>query len=226
MYRKLTHMTRNILILFTFLLSYLNTKAFNSLRTEFSNSEISQNVVFNNITSKVRPIIPKIGEISRWEITLKKMVDSFESDAKVKLAIQELSINTDFMSWWSQRKDGMPNQKSLAVFEIKKESQNSINIEIAFLTFLEQARGVVATDGGAAAIVFYNVNVSRPITLVNVENSSVPLVVWSAESLYSMKFKGEYGFERAKSIQGGLIPIDEVNPYSMRFIYGIDSKQK
>lgn len=213
-------------IFFIVSLSYLNAKAFNSFKTEFSNSGTLQNVDFNKTTSKVRPIIPKIGEISRWEITLKKMVDSLESDAKVKLAIQELSINIDFMFWWSQRKDGMPNQKSLAVFEIKKESQNSIIIEIAFLTFLEQARGVAASDGGAAAIVFYNVNVSKPISLVNVENSAVPLVVWSVESLYSMKFKGEYGFERAKTIQGELIPIDEVNPYSMRFIYGIDSKQK
>jgi hypothetical protein len=113
----------------------------------------------------------------------------------------------------------------LAVLETTKSESNCIILEIAFLTFLEQADGVTAWDNGAAAIVYYDVNAAEPLALVEVKNSDVSLVVWSIENIGVLKIQGEYGFVRAKDLNGRLIPFDEVNPHYMRYKYGVDSNE-
>ena len=214
----------SLLILF-FTLSCIKVDASVFIGKVIDNNCLFLNDEDQNISSKVRSVLPKVGELSRWKVSLKKITENSEPNAKLNLAIQELSKNTDFINWWKGKINGWPNQMSLAVLEIIKPSDDSIVVEIAFLPYLEQATGVVAIDNGAAAIVFYDVNASAPIAMYNIAGSSVPLLVWHIDDLYKIKIKGD-GFERAKDTNGRLIPINEVNPYNMRYKYGVDSIQK
>lgn len=169
-------------------------------------------------SSKVTQIIPKEGEIARWEVVMKmKLEKATPIKTTQEILIKELSENSGFIKWWnSERVKGIPVQKSLAIiYTIDNDFWGRTKAEIAFLPYLKQAVGVIAYDSGPAAIVYYDVKAIEPITNIEVKLSDVELLVWSHEDLNKLKINNDWGFIRAKNKNGGLIPFDEVNPHYM-----------
>lgn len=183
---------------------------------QFKTGPINEAGFSGNITR----IQEKPGEIARWKVVLRnKDKDTISSKNPSATLLGELSRNGEFKNWWSTvRIEGFPVQKSLAI--VYSGVSNKTNLfgkevakaEIAFLKYMEDARGVVAPNGEPAAIVYYDVTKAEPVAEVDVEGAGVKLMAWHEEDLSKMKINFEPGFIQAKDKQGKLIPIDLVNP--------------
>lgn len=202
-------------------ISYLFSILFLSINT-YSNNFIYHINFINlsndlNYSVKIKQLEPKKNEISIWEISIKKFDNNNNYKNKQEIIIKELSEDINFIKWWTTKINGFPVQKSLPIFYLKKNNENSIVAEISFLPFLEQAEGITAMDNGAAAIIYYDVTKSPPITSNPVKLSDINLTVWDSEVLELIRINQKPGFIKAKDSNGNFLPIDEVNPYYMYF---------
>ena len=172
-----------------------------------------------NEAAEPKQIQAKDGELARWRIVVRSRDEETISDKNPsQTLVRELSEYGGFKTWWNSKVSGIPNQKALAVIYTGVTGKTNIfgkevaKAEVAFYPYLEQAVGVVAKAGGAAAVVKYDVSKAEPVATVQVEGSDVPLMVWHAEDLSKLKIDYQPGFIRAKNKNGGLIPFDLVNP--------------
>jgi hypothetical protein len=166
-----------------------------------------------------KQIQAKTGELARWNVVLRSRDEETISDKNPSQTIvRELSEYGGFKRWWLSKIDGIPVQKSLAVIYTGVSGKKNLlgkevaKAEIAFFPYLEQARGVMASDNGAAAVVKYDVSKAEPIATSPVEGSSVDLMVWHEEDLKKIKIDFQPGFIQAKGKDSRLIPFDLVNP--------------